>query len=89
MTREALIDEIGSLLKLHLNVPHDALIDAGTRLNQDIYLDSVMVLELLVLLETKLGFAIPEEAPAREHFLTLGALAEFLLGLSQDGRQGS
>ena len=89
MTRDALIGEIGSLLKLHLNVPHDARLDAATRLNQDIYLDSVMVLELLVLLETKLGFAIPEEAPAREHFLTLGALAEFLLGLNHDRRQGS
>jgi len=89
MTREALIEEIGSLMKLHLNVAHDTRLDATTRLNQDVYLDSVMVLELLVLLETKLGFVIPEEAPAREHFLTLGALAEFLLGLSHDARQAS
>lgn len=88
MTRQALVGEIAKLLRLHLNVAHDTELDESTRLNQDIYLDSVMVLELLVLLETKLGFVIPEEAPAREHFLTLGALAEFLLGLSHE-RQAS
>jgi aryl carrier protein AsbD len=87
MTRAALIREIGGLLRLHMNVPEEVTLDETTHLNHDIYVDSVMVLELLVRLEIELGFSIPDEAPAREHFTTLGTLAEFLLGLSRDGRQ--
>jgi acyl carrier protein len=89
MTRATLVAEIGGLLKRHMNLPHDVRLDERTRLNQDIYLDSVMVLELLVMLEIELGFSIPEDAPARENFVTLGTLAEFLLGLNREGRPDS
>ena len=59
---------------------HSPSYDA-TRLNEELCLDSVRVLELLVHLELELGLCIPEEAPAREQFATVGGLVDFVLGL--------
>lgn len=90
MTRTELVASIGRLLEGNARSRPVARLEEQTRLNEDLGLDSVMLLELLVRLELELRIAIPEEAPAREHFITVGGLADFLLGLDRAGeREGA
>lgn len=54
-----------------------------SRLNEDLYLDSVMILQLLLHLELEHGFIIPDEALAKEDFETVDTLAAFLGSLKE------
>lgn len=79
--REKTVEHIRSVLSNQMNVPHLHAFSAEARLNQDLYLDSVLTLQLLVYLELELGFEIPEHALEAEHFATVGTLADLLLTL--------
>jgi acyl carrier protein len=81
MTRQGIIDEIARVLEQEMNVKRGVSLSETTHLNRELWLDSVMVLELLLHLELKLGVVIPEHAPSEESFATVGGLASFLLGL--------
>lgn len=87
MTRGELVTSIQKLLDGRPRFGAVPQLEDGTRLNEDLGLDSVMLLELLVRLELELEIAIPEEAPAKEHFVTVGGLADFLLGLRRTGER--
>lgn len=81
MTKQDIIASIHEVLVNTLAVPHLAAFSESARLNEELYLDSVMVLQLLVHLELDLGFSIPEEVLTEKQFATVGALAEFLMAL--------
>lgn len=49
------------------------------RMNEDLCLDSVLVLELLVHLELQFGLTLPDDAPLPAQLGTVGSFAEFLL----------
>jgi acyl carrier protein len=87
MTRGELVTNIEKLLQGKAHVRPVPRLQDETRLNEDLGLDSVMLLELLVRLELDLRISIPEEAPAKEHFVTVGGLADFLLGLRRTGER--
>jgi acyl carrier protein len=49
------------------------------RLNEDLCLDSVMMLQLLVSLELQHGVVLPEEAIMEKQLGTVGSFVDFLL----------
>ncbi|MEO3872006.1 acyl carrier protein [Nonomuraea sp. B12E4] len=53
-------------------------LDAGTRLFDDLGLDSTAVLEVLMELEDRLGLEIDTDSLEHDHFESVGTLAEFL-----------
>jgi acyl carrier protein len=93
MTRQRIINEISRVLEEEMNVKRGVTLGEATHLNRELWLDSVMLLELLLHLELKLGVVIPEHAPSEESFATVGGLVSFLLGLevatSADGAENA
>ena len=49
------------------------------RLNEDLYLDSVLILEIFLNLELEYGLSVPEEAIARQEIETVGDLVSLYL----------
>jgi acyl carrier protein len=79
MTRPELIAAIRWVLSERMALPHMAHFSEDARLNEQLCLDSVMVLQLLVHLELEHGVVLPEEAVIQERPETVGTLADFLL----------
>ena len=79
MTRPELIAAMRFVLSERMALPHMAQFSEDARLNEQLCLDSVMVLQLLVHLELEHGVVLPEEAVVQEQPGTVGALADFLL----------
>jgi petrobactin synthase len=76
----AIVEAIRSVLAGPLSSPHMARFSPEARLNEDLNLDSVLVLNLVLNLETQYGLEIPERALSKEHFSTVGALADLIAG---------
>lgn len=51
----------------------------SARLNEDLYLDSVLLMQLLLHLELSLGVEIPDTVLSKEDFATVSSLADFLI----------
>lgn len=65
----------GQMASLHM-------VDFGphARLNEDLHLDSVQILNLLLHLETRHGFDVPDRTFGKDSFATVGDLARFITG---------
>ncbi|WIY62990.1 petrobactin biosynthesis protein AsbD [Bacillus arachidis] len=48
------------------------------RLNQDLYIDSVMMLQLIVYIEMDLQLCVPEDEVDPKAFSTIGSLLDFM-----------
>jgi acyl carrier protein len=79
MTRPELVHVIRSFLAEVLALPYMERFREEARLNEDLGLDSVMMLELLVSLELQHGLVLPEEAIVEKQLGTVGSFVEFLL----------
>ncbi|WP_273127847.1 petrobactin biosynthesis protein AsbD [Bacillus weihaiensis] len=77
-TKEELIEAIYDLLKNKLNLPTIESFHENARLNEDLYMDSVMILELILFIELDLGIKLPDEKLSPKDFQTVGHVAEFL-----------
>ncbi|WP_444942869.1 DUF6005 family protein [Microbulbifer sp. ZKSA006] len=80
MQKTEIVDSIQSILTNELNLPHTKNIQPHSRLNEDLYLDSVLILQLLISLELKLGIDIPDEALSLKDFDTVDSFSDFILG---------
>lgn len=78
MKNENIVGHIHDILKNKMHIPYLQAFSHEARLNEDLYLDSVMVLQLLLNLELEYGYAIPEEALAKEDFESVNSLAGLL-----------
>ncbi|MEC2076198.1 petrobactin biosynthesis protein AsbD [Metabacillus fastidiosus] len=78
MTKQEIIDVIYHILEKKLELPTMAAFHEEARLNEDLYMDSIMVLQLILHLELDLGFKIPDEMLIPKEFRTVGSLASFL-----------
>nr|WP_238189292.1 DUF6005 family protein [Methylobacterium frigidaeris] len=78
MTRDDAVAAIGTVLREEMRHPHLDLFGPQARLNEDLYLDSVQVLQLILSLEMSLGLSIPEEAIATSDLSTVADLAGLL-----------
>ena len=74
MTNEHYLDAIRTVLHEQLNNVHLDAYGPAARLNEDLYLDSVLVLELLLGLELRFGLTVPEEIIGRQDFETVADL---------------
>ncbi|SFV15037.1 hypothetical protein SAMN02799631_06009 [Methylobacterium sp. 174MFSha1.1] len=79
LTRDDAVAAIFTVLRDEMHHPHLDLFGPAARLNEDLYLDSVQVLQLVLSLEMSLGLAIPEEAIARSDLATVSDLAGLLV----------
>lgn len=79
MTRAELVEVIRCVLSEKMALPHLEHFSEDARLNEQLCLDSVLLLELLVHLELEHGLALPEEAALQKQVGTVGSLADFLL----------
>ncbi len=61
MTREQVIEAIHTVLRDHLRNRHLEGFGPQARLNEDLYLDSVLMMELFLELELSFGLAAPDE----------------------------
>ena len=84
MTRAELISHIHDILKDKLELQTMSSFHEEARLNEDLYMDSIIVLELILHLELDLGLKIPDEALIPKDFRTVGSLASFLEGRQKD-----
>lgn len=84
MNKSELIHEIRIILEEKLCIPQIAAFSPEAKLNQDLYLDSVLVLQLILQLETDFGFSVPDSALTKDDFDTVSSLADFLLGVPGD-----
>ncbi|KON85548.1 acyl carrier protein [Sporosarcina globispora] len=78
MTREEILQVVYDILQHQLELPSMAAFHEDARLNEDLYMDSIMILQLILHLEVDLGFDIPDEMIVPKDFRTVGSLAELL-----------
>ncbi|MDP5291800.1 DUF6005 family protein [Oceanimonas sp. CHS3-5] len=78
MEQQQIINAIHRVLRDTLAHPHLSGFGPDARLNEDLYLDSIQMLQLLLHLELDWGFTIPEQALGQEDFTTVAGLAAFL-----------
>lgn len=74
-----IINAIHDVLANELNIANIDAFSPSARLNEDLYLDSVLVLQILVSLELKLGIDVPDDALNSADFETVETLCNFLL----------
>jgi acyl carrier protein len=79
MTRPELVRVIRCFMTEALALPYMHRFSEEARLNEDLCLDSVMMLQLLVSLELQHGVVIPEEAILEKQLGTVGSFVDFLL----------
>ncbi|GMA74585.1 hypothetical protein GCM10025880_10020 [Methylorubrum aminovorans] len=78
MSNETLIAAIGTVLREEMRHPHLDGFGPEARLNEDLYLDSVQLLQLILALELTHGVSVPEEAINRQDVSTVADLARLL-----------
>lgn len=79
MSRAELIAVMRSILSERMALPNMASFSEDAQLNEQLCLDSVLVLQLIVYLELEHGLVLPEEAALQKQLGTVGSLADFLL----------
>ncbi|MFJ3390774.1 petrobactin biosynthesis protein AsbD [Lysinibacillus sp. NPDC086135] len=78
MTRQQMIKSIYDILDNSLELQTLSSFNEDARLNEDLYMDSIMVLQLILHIELDLGISIPDEVLVPKDFKTVGTLASFL-----------
>jgi petrobactin synthase len=79
MTRSELLRVIRAFMAEALALPHVGCFSEEARLNEDLGLDSVMMLELLVSLELQHGVVLPEQAILEKQLGTVGSFVDLVL----------
>lgn len=78
MSRAEIMNIIYNILKNQIELSTISSFHENARLNEDLYMDSVMILELILYLELNLGIDVPDEALIPTDFSTIGKLADFI-----------
>lgn len=78
MSEADIIAAIRAVLDQHMNHPHLAGFAPEARLNEDLYLDSVLILQIFLNLELEFGLDVPEELISRQDIATVADLAALL-----------
>ncbi|KUP06133.1 acyl carrier protein [Bacillus coahuilensis p1.1.43] len=79
MSRKQLLSLLYDIMNTQMELSAIESFSEEARLNEDLYLDSIMLLELLLHLEMEGGFQIPDEDIKPKNFQTVGSLVDFLL----------
>jgi acyl carrier protein len=84
MTREQIMNSLCELMQQNLEVKLPENVTEASRVYQDLFIDSIMVLQLIVYVEEEFGISVPEEDVDPAVFQTLGSLVTFIEELRQD-----
>lgn len=79
-SREALKSELQGLIRHKFKINVDELHD-GLRLNEDLAVDSIMIVQLIVFLEVELKLQVPDDQVDPRTFATVGSLLDFMQSL--------
>ncbi|UHS58649.1 DUF6005 family protein [Agrobacterium vaccinii] len=79
MTRDDIFSAIQTTLTTHMDHPHMAGFAPDARLNEDLYLDSVLILQIFLNLELEFNLAMPEDAIASQDVETVDDLVSLYL----------
>lgn len=80
MSVDTIQHAVEHVLRNQMANAHMAGFGPQARLNEDLHLDSVQILNLLLHLETRHGFEVPEQSFGKDSFETVADLARFLAG---------
>jgi acyl carrier protein len=83
MTREQIMNSLCELMQQNLEVKLPENVTEASRVYQDLFIDSIMVLQLIVYVEEEFGISVPEEDVDPAVFQTLGSLVTFIEELRQ------
>ncbi|PMN89199.1 DUF6005 family protein [Enterovibrio norvegicus] len=78
MQREDIIESIRQVLAENMQSRHMDSFSESAKLNEDLYLDSVLILQLILHLELDLGLSVPEQNITAADYATVSSLADFL-----------
>ncbi|MBJ8008245.1 MULTISPECIES: petrobactin biosynthesis protein AsbD [Bacillus cereus group] len=78
MRREVLKEAVLSIMREKMELKNVTHLEETMRLNQDLYIDSVMMLQLIVYIEMELKLCVPEDEIDPKAFLTVGSLLDFM-----------
>ncbi|WP_297991134.1 petrobactin biosynthesis protein AsbD [Anoxybacillus sp.] len=84
MRKDEIVRAIYCILKDRMNIATLSSFGEAARLNEDLCLDSVMVLQLILHLELDLGIEIPDDILKPNDFHTVASLASFLERLQNE-----
>lgn len=83
MRREALKNAVLKIMIEKMELKNVTHLEETMRLNQDLYIDSVMMLQLIVYIEMDIKLCIPEDEVDPKAFLTVGSLLDFMEELQE------
>ncbi|WP_028024573.1 DUF6005 family protein [Enterovibrio calviensis] len=78
MQRKDIIESIRQVLAENMQSRHMGSFSESAKLNEDLYLDSVLILQLILHLELDLGLSVPDENITASDYSTVSSLADFL-----------
>lgn len=84
MQREKLMTSIRQVLDENMQNAHMDAFSESARLNEDLYLDSVLILQLILHLELDLGLVVPEGNITAADYATVSSLADFLCRIDRE-----
>lgn len=81
LRREELHHKLVILMRDKFNLPQETLAES-MRLNEDLRIDSVMIIQLIVYIELELGLEVPDETLDPRIFATIGSVLDFMMELT-------
>ncbi|NQX61424.1 petrobactin biosynthesis protein AsbD [Paenibacillus qinlingensis] len=85
MTRGQRIEKLHTIMSTKLLLTQLPILEESHRLNEDLRIDSVMMMQLLVWIEVEFCLSIPEEEVDPRVFGTVGTLLDFMDRLTPVG----
>lgn len=85
MERHLIVEGLRAIIAEELDVAAPAELNETDRLNEDLNLDSIMILQLAVYIEEHFEVVFPEEDVDPGVFATVGSLTDFVASLQESG----
>lgn len=79
--RDAWRQQLTAIMKNKLQWKGTAELSDAMRLNEDLHIDSVMIVQMIVYIETEMNLMVPDEEVDPRTFSTIGSLLDFIATL--------
>ncbi|MBW7476497.1 acyl carrier protein [Paenibacillus oenotherae] len=78
MTRTEIYSKLMEIIAQNFEIKLPDHVDEGSRIYEDLFIDSIMVLQLTVYIEEEFGIFVPEDNVDPEVLETVGSLISFI-----------
>ncbi|ERM20431.1 petrobactin biosynthesis protein AsbD [Brevibacillus laterosporus] len=78
MRREERMEQVKEIVTKKLKLKHVVSLDESMRLQEDLFIDSIMLLQLIVYIEEEMKLMVPAKELDPRTFLTVGSLLDFI-----------